>query len=206
MTINLNDNSILENQGSSIFNGGNAGRVENVIVTVEPKPADDESRSPDAKIFFEDGNGKMNLGFYHFTPNDTFDEKVNARMANDSIIRLLSIAKCLVPSDYQFPDVAGKSQKEIEKLLLGTIKKYEGGRVNVFAAYGTKNKPKRFMEPRRYGFVEKAGTSKEDSKLIATNTDLLVRPEADNNIATNLNGGSQPSSNKGSETTDSFWN
>lgn len=196
--INLNDNSLLENQGVSIFNAGNAGRVENVKVTIEPKAKDDESKSPDAKIFFEDSMGKCNMGYYFSSKNEMYDEEKNAKNAQNKIIQLLSLAKAMVADDFVFPDVAGMSNNDIEKVLLGVIKKHEGATVNVFVAYGGGNYPSKYLVPRMFNYVEKASVSATDSKLKASNYDIMVRPEENTTPASNQTGA--PASTGGS-----FW-
>lgn len=197
--INLNDNSLLENQGVSIFNGGNAGRVENVKVTIEPKDKDDQSKSPDAKIFFEDKFGKANMGYYFYSKNEMYDEARNTKNAQNKIIQLLSLAKAMVKEDFVFPDVAGKSVNEIEKILLGIIKQNEGATVNIFVAYGGGNYPSRYLTPRMFNYVERSTVEEKDSKLKPTSYDIMVKPE-DNPTQSAAVGG-QPASADVS----SFW-
>ena len=57
MNINLNDDSFNSAQGVAIFNGGNAGTVENVKVSLVKKSAEDKEMAPDYKILFTDSNG-----------------------------------------------------------------------------------------------------------------------------------------------------
>ena len=57
MNINLNDDSFNPAQGVAIFNGGNAGTVENVKVSLVKKSAEDKEMAPDYKIIFTDNNG-----------------------------------------------------------------------------------------------------------------------------------------------------
>lgn len=197
--INLNDNSLLENQGVSIFNAGNAGRVEGVKVTIEAKDPNDASKSPDAKIFFEDSMGKCNMGYYYFSKNEMYDEDRNNKNAQNKIIQLLSLAKAMVADDFVFPDVAGMSTNEIEKILLGVIKKHEGAKVNVFVAYGGGNYPSKYLTPRMFNYVEKASVKLEESKLKPSSYDIMVRPE-DNPTQSNATGATTASGD-----VSSFW-
>ena len=52
---NLNDKSF--DGGVAIFNGGNAGKVNNVQLTVERKKSTDPDSGPDYKVFYKDETG-----------------------------------------------------------------------------------------------------------------------------------------------------
>jgi hypothetical protein len=68
---NLNDEKEF-NTGVSILNGGNAGLVKDVTITVEKKQ--DTSNKPDYQLVVTDKQGSINEGFYYPTPNSAKDE------------------------------------------------------------------------------------------------------------------------------------
>lgn len=182
MTFNLNDNSLLAG-GTKVFNNGIAGLVKNVKVSVEKKTADAMQTAPDYKVLITDNNGaSINQGFYYYTNNDALSKEENDKKAGYGIGRMLSIAKSVVPTDYVFPDVSGKSIKEITDILFAIIRdNANNGTVNVFTTYGRKTQPSQYMGLRYFDFIERGG---EATTLRPKGDDLLERltedtPQAD---------------------------
>ena len=158
----------------SILNGGEAGLVKNVKVSVEKKEASDTSNNPDYKVFFEDDQGKVNEGFYYHKDNDQKNEEQNKAAEKRLVGRVLSIAKSVLGKDYVFPDVAGKTSSEVIDILFNLVNQNaEGKLVNVYVTYGNKGYASQYLGVRYFDFIEPAGT--EPTTLKPKNDDILER-------------------------------
>lgn len=174
----FNDSSVLDNAGSSIFNGGNSGKVNNVTITMERKPSGEMSNKPDVNFFFADTVGTTKMGWYFGKKNSQFDDKTNEKMSQNNVIKLFAIAKAIVPADYVFPSSEGMSFTDAEKMLLTVIEQnIADKKVNVFVCYGTKNKASAYLNVRQFAFIESVNTPEDKSKLVQTNTDNMIRIE-----------------------------
>lgn len=202
---NLNDNSLL-NSGS-IFNNGNAGKVNNVSISVARKDANDNSNKPDVQFIYKDPSGaEMNDGYYRYTVDHAKDQEANEKAARLKFGRLMSIASCLIPEGFQFPNTQGMNPTQIEDILLNTI---EGNatpdkKVNIFVNYGRKINPSQYLRVRNFNFIEKADTPENASRLrVNNNDDNMERMSADTPQTGNTPGfGNIPPAQGGSE---SFW-
>lgn len=162
----------------AIFNGGVAGLVKDVKVSVEKKASSDTSQSPDYKVFFEDDNGKINEGFYYFKAKPQNDEEKNKAAEKRLVGRVLSIAKAVLGRDYVFPDVTGKTSGQVMDLLFDLINKNKEGKlVNVYTNYGNKGYASQYLGVRYFGFIEPAGT--EPTTLKPNSDDILERIQPD---------------------------
>ena len=172
---NLNDKSF--DGGSAIFNGGNAGKVNNVKITVEKKKSTDPDNSPDYKVFYKDEQGAIiNQGFYYHKDNALYDDKKNKDNEVYLVSRVLSIAKTIVEKDYVFAEY--QTSKEAVDGLFKLINDNSVDKiVNVFVTYGTINKPSQFLGLRYFSFVETVDAS--PSRLVKNNTDQMERIAAD---------------------------
>lgn len=152
----LDLNSKEFNTGSSIFNNGAAGKADNNTIDVEKKKAGEAETYPDYKLVVTDEAGaKLNQGFYYPTPNSQKSDEDNKKRANMEIGRVLSIAKAVVGSDYEFPAV--KTAKEAFDTLFKIIAKESGdNKFNVFATYGTIGYPSKYLGLRYFTFIEPA--------------------------------------------------
>jgi len=167
--INLNGK---EFEGNTIFNGGNAGLVRNVKISVEKKQAGSPDTYPEYKLIAtSDAGGSVNQGFYYFKPNPSSPDEYNQKRERQELSRVLHIAKAVLGADYVFPEV--KTTKEAVDVLFGLIKDNVEGKVfNVYVTYGTKNRPGRFLGLRYFNFIERAV---ENTRLIPNNMDLLTK-------------------------------
>lgn len=175
MSFNLNDSSF--DGGVAIFNGGIAGKVENVKMSVEKKQPGDADNIPDYKLIFKQENGAtINQGFYYHKNNDTYDAKRNADLERWTVSRVLSAAKSVVANDFVFPTVS--TSKEAMDSLFKIIKDNTDDKfVNVFVTYGTVTKPSQYLGLRYFEFVEPAKAS--PSKLVRKNGDMMDKLIAD---------------------------
>lgn len=174
---NLNDDSL--NGGVAIFNNGNAGKVNNVEMTAERKPASETGNTPDYKLLFTAEDGiSVNQGFYYFTPNPQNSEEQNKKNEGYLISRTLSAAKAVVSNDYKFPEVA--NSKEALDTLFGIIRdEGKDKKVNVFVTYGTTTRPSKYLGVRYFDFVEAADTLETVSRLKMKNVDMMERVSPD---------------------------
>jgi hypothetical protein len=175
MSFNLNDSSF--DGGVAIFNGGMAGKVESVKMSVEKKQPGDADNIPDYKLIFKQENGaSINQGFYYHKNNDNYDTKRNADLERWTVSRVLSAAKSVVPNDFVFPTVS--TSKEAMDSLFKIIKDNADEKlVNVFVTYGTTQKPSQYLGLRYFEFVEASNTP--SSKLVRKNGDMMDKLVAD---------------------------
>jgi hypothetical protein len=178
---NLNDKSF--DGGVAIFNGGNAGKVNNVEMNVEKKKVTDADNAPDFKLFFKDEQGSLiNQGFYYHKDNEQYDDEKNKNNERYLISRVLSAAKTVVNKDFVFEEF--NTSKEILDYLFKLMNdNCEGKKLNVFVTYGTVNKPSQYLGLRYFNFVESADAA--PSRLIKNNTDQMERIVADAPMAVN---------------------
>lgn len=189
---NLNERSMMSGTGNSVvFNNGIAGKVEDVKIDVQKRRADEPDTYPMYKLVMTDKNGaQMNQGFYEFTENPMKDAEGNAKMSDYTIDRVLSIAQAVVPEGFIYPDIEKtgnlvKDTNVVLDILFKIIKDNSNNtNVNVFATYGTKQKPDRFLKLRYFNFIEKAG-NEGYSKLSVKGDDQMERltedaPKTDN--------------------------
>lgn len=175
MNFNFTDEDLQKASDKPIFNGGEAGRVKDVSVTMEEAgvdgvPAKTNENAPDFKIYFEDSNGnKINRACFSIDPA-------------------------------KFPNQWGKTYQETMKkewAWLNKVVEHTGGttvmsfeddvdlfrqiktnigsaNVNVFVNYGSNSSPKAYLEPRKWlPAVEPADTSDADTKLKPSNLDAM---------------------------------
>ena len=169
---NLNDEKEF-NTGVSIFNGGVAGLVKDVTISVEKKQ--DQSNKPDYQLIVEKGGSTINEGFYYPTPNPQKSEEDNNKYAKMQVGRILHVARAVMGDQYEFPQV--NSAKEAYDVLFKLIKENAGDKkFNVFTTYGNKNRPSQYLGLRYFDFIEPAT---ENSSLFQKNTDMMERLVAD---------------------------
>lgn len=176
-----------EFQGTTIFNGGNAGKAENVEISVEKKAKGVQDNTPDFKVFATDESGaKINEGFYYPSPNAQKSQEDNEKAANREVGRVVSIARAIVGANYEFPKVT--SSAEAFDVLFDIIaQNAPGKKVNIFSTYGNVGYPKKFLTFRYFDFIEDAESP--SGKLKPKNNDLMERLEQDAPAVQDLSGG-----------------
>lgn len=176
-----------EFQGTTIFNGGNAGKAENVEISVEKRAAGEPENRPDYKVFITDESGaKINEGFYYPKANPQKSQEDNDKASNREVSRVVAIARAIVGANYEFPSVS--SGKEAFDVLFGIIGEHGAGKkVNTFVTYGNTGYPKKFLELRYFDFIEDAAAP--SGKLKVKNNDLMERLEQDAPSTDNSMGG-----------------
>jgi len=158
MSFNLNGEEF-KSTAAVVFNNGEAGKVENVRLSVEKKASDAPDNAPEYKVIFTDeSNASINMGIYYPTPNPMYDEVKNDSLQKLSVGRVLSIARAVMGADYQFPTVS-TAKEAIDVCMKLIAQNCEGKRVNVFVTYGTVGKPNKYLGIyKNFDFIEEYGT------------------------------------------------
>lgn len=168
---NLNDKSF--DGGVAIFNGGIAGKVNNVSFNVERKKSTDIDTAPDYKVIYKDETGSMiNQGFYYHKDNAMNSEQKNKDNEGYLVGRVLSIAKAILPKDFIFEQF-NTSKEAIDYLFKLISDNCQGKTVNIFTTYGTVTKPSQYLGLRYFNFIEAVDT--QVSRLVKNNTDQMER-------------------------------
>ena len=165
--------------GNAIFNGGNAGLCKNVTIEVKKRQVDEPEKYPDYKLFAKDATGaEISQGFYYFTPNPQKDEAQNEKRATQEVSRVLHIARAVLGSDYEFPEIG--TVKEAYDVLFTLVNDNAGDKkFNVFVTYGTITRPSKYLGIRYFDFVESAEGA---SRLITKRGDSMERIVADSPV------------------------
>lgn len=187
--INLNSDNFKEREYAAIFNGGAAGRVEDVTIEVTKKSPVDPDNQPDYKVFVVDQNGaKVNEGFYYADENDS-------KKGDLLVSRIVHIARAVLGKDYEFPTYT--SYKEAADGLFKLIAKNAGEQTfSVFVTYGNVGYPSKYLKLRYFDFIEPSSVDANATRLFTKKTDLMERITADAPLPTEgiLSGGSNESS------------
>ena len=178
--IDLNSNDYNAKEGKAIFNGGNAGMVDNVTVSIKRKGPEDKEGSPAYKLTFTDASGaECNTPFWYVdkaTPFASVDELLKKQgTVMKHIIHSIygaDVAIPALPSDAKgFLDGAMKHINEGLKA---------GGKFRMFANYGTPDYPKEFIQPRSWvPFMESMSVDIAETRMVAGKNDNLVRVTKD---------------------------
>ncbi len=182
MSFNFGKENVKAQGGIAIFNNGEAGRVLGVTVAVKKKGVDyqDEGKNkPDYQVTYTDASGaSTNEGFYYLnekTHNSTYGtfEKAVEKQWN-------KLANIVLAANEDPTLNSPKDSKEVlDQIAAITRKAVEGKSFNVFANYGTKQNPKKYLQVRSWvPFIESADTEESSTKLKASNLDQIERIEA----------------------------
>lgn len=148
-----------KSQTVAIFNNAQAGKVENVSLTVDKKTVEDGERDPDFKITFTNGTGSINMGIYYPTDLSTSSQE------KLTVGKVVAITRAVMGDDFVFPEVS--SSKEAVSTCMNLVKKNcDDAKVNILVTYGTIGSPKSFLGVyKNFDFIEKAGTTPSKLKL-----------------------------------------
>jgi len=169
---------VKEGNGVLIFNGGVAGKVENVTISINKKGIDyqDEGKNkPDYQIVYTDSKGATtNDGVYvlnektHNAQYSTFEKAVEKQWNKFAAI---------ITAAGGDPTIQASTPQEMLDKMASLLKSSVVGKsFNVFTNYGTKQSPKKYLQIRSWSpFVESADTNEEDFKLKSSNLDQIER-------------------------------
>lgn len=134
--------------GSTIFNNGNAGKVDNNTISVEKKAADAADTAPDYKLIVKDEAGNSINQAFWYPKADADEKKVNMELG-----RVIHIARAVVGADYEFPAV--KTAKEAFDMLFKLVRDNAGDKkFSVFVTYGNKGFISKYLGLRYFNFIE----------------------------------------------------
>jgi hypothetical protein len=179
--INLND-SKYEEKDVLIFNDGEAGIVENVMIDrLEKKPADKQDNHPDWKIYYKSENGgEIGEGVY-YPDEKTVQDRIDKLFRN-----LRHLSNAIVGANHSYP--AFPDEKSAIDGILGVIQQNcSGKKFRVMVTYGTTMKPKGFLQIRSYPpFLEPMNVASADTRLKPSKVDVMERivPDANQGITT----------------------
>jgi len=180
MAFNFGKNDVKEQGGVVIFNNGQGGRVEGVSLEIKKKGVDyqDEGKNkPDYQVVYTDASGaSTNEGFYyldekkHNSQYTTFDKAVEKQWNKFASI---------VTAANGDPTIQANSAVDmLDKMALLTKAAIVGKTFNVFANYGTKQNPKKYLQIRSWvPFIEANDVDESSTKLKASNLDQIERIE-----------------------------
>ena len=174
--IDLNDSSF-DTGDITIFNGGKAGRAENVSLRVEKKEANDTSRSPDWKVYYVDENdGEVNEGYYYL---DEKHEKFKTHLKYQGA-GLKHLLHAAFGEEVEIPQF--KNTKEmLDKCMQKLSSVSEDKKFRVGVTYGTGTRPSAYLRVKPYvPFIEPMSVPVAESRIVFTGDYLMERPEADN--------------------------
>lgn len=155
-----------------VFNNANAGKVENVKLSVERR--EPGTNKPHVQLVFQEANGsKVNSGIFINDKDATMSEEdYNTYLKNRVVRRIYEAAKAVIPENYVFPPT--NNLTETVDVLIDTINQFAPENpVNVYVTYGTKERPSKWLSPRFFNFIEKAGTPEAKSKLVPAGGDNI---------------------------------
>lgn len=177
--INLNDASFDAAEGKAIFNGGNAGIVNDVTLSVVKRKPEDKENSPEYKLTFTDAmGGECNTSFW-YVEKDTEYSTVQEQIQKQGKT-LKHVIHAIYGATYQFPNF--NSAKE---MLDGCMKLIRDGLASkptfrVFANYGTTSSVKKYIQPRSWvPFIEPMSVNIADTRLKPGNLDAMAALQAD---------------------------
>lgn len=175
----LNDSGFDAASGSTvIFNGGVAGLVNDVKMSVYKKKPDDKENAPDYKITFTDDNGgECSTSFWYITKDTQYNTK------EEQVKKQGKSMKHIIHAIYGADHHINIPKPENEKQFLDQAMKYikdglaNAGKFRVFATYGTVNAPKQYIQPRSWvPFVESMSVDVSQTRLkLAVTIDAMDR-------------------------------
>lgn len=185
MFFDLNNTSF----DTNVFNNANAGKVENVKLSVERR--EPGTNQPHVKLVFQEANGsKVNSGIFINDKDHTMTEEAyNTYLKNRVIRRIYEATKAVVPENYVFPPT--NNLTETIDVLIDTINQFAPENpVNVYVTYGTKERPSKYLSPRFFNFIERAGTTEAKSRLVPAGGDNIhkfVESTSDEEVMNGMN-------------------
>jgi len=173
--INLNDDQFDGGGNVKIFNGGKAGIVDNVKVSVVRKGKDDKPNSPEFKLNFTDPTGGTCSTPFWVVENETQYKTVDELIQAQGKV-LKHILHAVYGKDFSIP--AFGSAKE---MLSGSMKLIHDGLAaapsfRMIANYGVPSYSKAFIQPRSWvPFMEPMSVDIADTRLALGDLDCLTR-------------------------------
>ena len=194
--INLNDNQFDGGGNAKIFNGGKAGVVENVAISVSRKKAEDKPGSPEFKLNFTDETGAVCSLSYWTVEKETSYKSVDQQIqAQGKVFK--HILHALYGKTFEIPSFPNpKAMLDGCMKLINDGSKSAGAGFRIIANYGAAASPKSFIQPRSWvPFMEPMSVSIEESRLQLGDFDASARLTKDEIPVGNANDLLSPSTN-----------
>ena len=141
--INLNT-SEYDGSDINIFNGGSAGVVENVKVSIEKGEESKPVNYPDYHLVFKDAdNGRIDKGFYYLDEQNENFKKRLVGMGSE----LRHVWGNLIGADTPIPEFSGHKQM-VDQMMLKFKEATEASPDVLYrtvATYGTKARPQKYL-------------------------------------------------------------
>lgn len=173
--INLNDEKFSSGSGSAVFNGGAAGAVNNVTVSIEKKGAEDKPNSPEYKVIYTDASGAtVNTGYWYVEGGNNYKSEDELIIQQGKALKHLVHAICGEETDLPtFSDAKGMLDGVMVMLKKAAP---TAGQFRVFANYGSTYSPKEYIQVRSWvPFIEPMAVSAESTRLTPGNIDQMDR-------------------------------
>ena len=198
--IDLNNDEFDGGNNVAIFNGGTAGIVDNVTLTIEKKKADAKEGSPDYKLIFTDASGATCNNALWFVTKPTEHADLD-KLTNKQGKILKHVAHAVLGDDFSFPQFG-----DATAMLNGIMKLVKeglptAGTFRIFANYGATISPKAYIQPRSWvPFMEPMTVAEDSSRLKVGDIDNMIRLQEDKFVN---NGAVTPGATVGA---DDDWN
>lgn len=178
--IDLNSNDYNAKEGKAIFNGGDAGMVDNVTVSIKRKTAEEKEGSPAYKLTFTDSDGaECNTPFWYVDKATAF--ATVEELLKKQATTMKHIIHAIYGADVAIPALPG----DAKGFLDGAMKHINeglkaGGTFRMFANYGTPDYPKEFIQPRSWvPFMESTRVPLTETRMVIGKNDNTVRVTKD---------------------------
>jgi hypothetical protein len=161
--------------GVAIFNGGKAGIVENVKVSISKKKAEDKENAPDYKIVFTDSSGaECNSSLWYIKEATQFSTVEQQRIKQGKILKHLIHAIC--GPNTQIPPFADDKAMLDGAMKLVRDSLQNAGEFRIFANYGTVEYRKKYIQPRSWvPFMESMTVPLDTTVLKVSDLDGMER-------------------------------
>jgi len=171
--INLNDDKY-DVKNVEIFNNGKAGKAVGELKVWKNEEKEPGSTYPDWYLEVTNETGSINKGIYYPDENGEDYEKW-AKITGQEIRHIFRA----VFGDKELPIF--ETMKEAVDKVLSAVAKKNGHKVRVALTYGTRRKPKRYLQIRQFTpYIESADVSEDKSELkLDSNFDQLERLDDD---------------------------
>lgn len=173
MSFNFTQDDLNKAEERQVFNGGKAGKVLNVTVTMEEAGKEYQKtndNAPDFRIIFTDSNGyKTNRACFPIKKSEY--PNMYGHTYEQAMKKEWAYLSKLVEHTGGTKVMSFQDDTDLFKQTKAALGK---GLVNVFANYGSTKSPKSFIEVRKWmPAVEPAGTPDAESKLVASSLDQM---------------------------------
>ena len=181
MSFNFTDEDLQKASDKAIFNGGKAGRVKNVTVTMEEAGVDGvpdktNENAPDFKVWFTDSEGnKINRACFGIDPMNYPNQW--GKTYKETMKKEWAWLNKLVEHTGGQTVMSFNDDKDLFTQIKQNIGKDP---INVFVNYGSSRGPKGYLEPRKWlPAVEALGTPDAETKLVVSTLDSMSPVVAD---------------------------